>query len=383
LGRWIFCKNKIKNLKNQYDYLIVGAGLFGLVTARILTDAGKKCLILDKRNHIGGNCYTEDVAGIKVHKYGPHIFHTDVKEVWEFINKYTTINHFSCRPKLRYKDTIYSFPINLLTVHQIYGTLSPEEAEKKIEEVTAPYKKMYPDPKNAYEWGMQLVGPELYEIFYEGYLKKQWKKDPKDIPAGILKRQVFRLTFEDSYYNHPHQGIPNYNLLFENLSENIEVKLGVDYIENRDEYDSLADTILYTGPIDRFYDYEFGPLEYRSLKFKEERLDIKDYQGTFMMSYPESKYDFTRIIEHKHFEFGTQPFTVITKEYPEDWKIGKEAYYPVNDDKNQEIYEKYYQLTKKENSVLFGGRMGSYKYLNMDETINLALQLSKKLTNEP
>jgi len=366
-------------LKKQYDYLIVGAGLFGLVTARILTDSGKKCLVLDKRNHLGGNCYTEDVDGIKVHKYGPHIFHTDVEEVWEFINKYTTINHFSCRPKLRYKDTIYSFPINLLTVHQIYGTLSPEEAERKIEEVTAPYKKMYPDPKNAYEWGMQLVGPELYEIFYEGYLKKQWKKDPKDIPAGILKRQVFRLTFEDSYYNHPYQGIPNYNLLFENLSENIEVRLGVDYIENRDKYNSLADTILYTGPIDRFYDYQFGPLEYRSLKFKEERLDIKDYQGTFMMSYPESKYDFTRIIEHKHFEFGTQPFTVITKEYPEDWKIGKEAYYPVNDDKNQEIYEKYYQLTRKENNVLFGGRMGSYKYLNMDETIHLAISLSKKI----
>jgi UDP-galactopyranose mutase len=366
----------------QYDYLIVGAGLFGLTCARLLEDIGKKCLVIEKRSHIGGNCYTEDVGGIKVHKYGPHIFHTDKEQVWSFINKYTTINHFSCRPKLRHKDNIYSFPINLLTLHQVYGILTPQEALDKIEEVTRPYKEMYPDPKNAYEWGMQLVGPDLYEIFYDGYLRKQWKKDPIHIPADILKRQVFRLVHEDSYYNHPYQGMPNYNLLFENLSKGIDIQLNVDYLKNKEQYNSLANHIIYTGPIDQFYDYKFGPLEYRSLIFKEERLEIKDFQGTFMMSYPEAKYDFTRIIEHKHFEFGNQSHTIITKEYPDDWSIGKEAYYPVNDNKNQEIYNKYYNLCKDITNITFGGRMGSYKYLNMDETIELSLDLIQNIINK-
>lgn len=363
----------------KYDYLIVGAGLYGLVSARILSDAGKKCLVLDKRDHIGGNCYTEDVDGIKVHKYGPHIFHTDIPEVWEFIKKYTTINHFSCRPKLRYKDKIYSFPINLLTLHQVYGVITPDEAKAKIEEVTKPYREMYTEPKNAYEYGMQLVGPELYHIFYDGYLKKQWKKDPKDIPADILKRQIFRIKFEDSYYHHPHQGIPNYNLLFDNLSKNIDIILNVDYLEDKERWNENAKKVIYTGPIDRYFDYRFGSLEYRSLIFEHERLNIADYQGTFMMSYPESIYGFTRIIEHKHFEFGDQEFTIITKEYPDDWTIGKESYYPVNDSKNQTIYEKYYSLIKMKDNVYFGGRMGSYKYLNMDETIKLSIDLSKRL----
>ncbi len=367
--------------KKQYDYLIVGAGLFGLVCARLLEDAGKKCLVIDKRDHIGGNCYTENVEGINVHKYGPHIFHTDNEQVWSFINKYTTLNHFSCRPKLRYEDTIYSFPINLLTLHQVYGVLTPSEAQAKIEQVTKPYKEIYPDPQNAYEWGMQLVGPELYKIFYEGYLKKQWKKDPKDIPADVLKRQVFRLVHEDSYYNHPHQGIPDYTTLFTNLSKGIEVRLQEDYLQNKEQYNELAYNIIYTGPIDAYYEYQFGPLEYRSLIFKQERLEIQDFQGTFMMSYPEAKYDFTRIIEHKHFEFGTQPHTVITREYPDDWTIGKEAYYPVNDNNNQHIYDKYYQLSKNETNVIFGGRMGSYKYLNMDETIIIAIELITQITN--
>jgi len=368
--------------KNQYDYLIVGAGLFGLTCARLLEDAGKKCLVLDKRTHIGGNCYTESVDGIKIHKYGPHIFHTDKEQVWKFINKYTTINHFSCRPKLRHKDTIYSFPINLLTIHQVYGVLTPQEALAKIEEVTLPFKKLYPNPKSAYEWGMQLVGPELYAIFYDGYLRKQWKKDPKDIPADVLKRQVFRLVHEDSYYTHPHQGIPNYNLLFDNLSSGIEIKLEEDYLKNKEQYNKLANKIIYSGPIDAYYSYQFGPLEYRSLIFKEERLEIEDFQGTFMMSYPEAKYDFTRIIEHKHFEFGKQLHTIITKEYPDDWTIGKEAYYPVNDNKNQEIYNKYNTLSELESNIIFGGRMGSYKYLNMDETIERSLELVQNILTD-
>jgi UDP-galactopyranose mutase len=366
-------------MNKKYDYLIVGAGLYGLTCARLLTDSGKKCLVIDKRNHIGGNCYSEDIDGIKVHKYGPHIFHTDNEEVWNFINKYTTINHFSCRPKLRHKNSIYSFPINLLTLHQVYGVITPQEAVDKIEEVTKPYKELYPNPKNAYEWGMQLVGPELYEIFYEGYLKKQWKKNPKDIPADVLKRQIFRLIYEDSYYNHPYQGSPNYNLLFDNLSKDIEVKLEINYLENKESLNNLAKKIIYTGPIDQYFNYKFGPLEYRSLIFKEERLEIEDFQGTFMMSYPEPKYDFTRIIEHKHFEFGKQSHTIITREYPDDWSIGKEAYYPVNDSKNQEVYDKYFNLSKDETGVIFGGRMGSYKYLNMDETIELSLELTEKL----
>lgn len=363
----------------KYDYLIVGAGLFGLTCARVLTDSGKKCLVIDKRNHIGGNCYTENINDINVHKYGPHIFHTDLPEVWEFIHKYTTINHFSCRPKLRYKDRIYSFPINLLTLHQVYGVMSPQEAKNKIDEITKPFKELYPNPQNAYEYGLQLVGPELYQIFYDGYLRKQWKKDPKQIPADVLKRQVFRLNFEDSYYKHPHQGIPDYTLLFRNLSKGIEVMLNVDYLDNKSFWNNKAIKIIYTGPIDRYFNYELGTLEYRSLIFKHEKLDIPDYQGTFMMSYPESKYAFTRIIEHKHFEFGEQSVTIITKEYPDDWSIDKEPYYPVNDNKNQLIYEKYYDLVKKETNVFFGGRMGSYKYLNMDETISQALKLTNQL----
>jgi UDP-galactopyranose mutase len=264
----------------------------------------------------------------------------------------------------------------------VYGVLTPQEALEKIEEVTKPYKEMYPEPKSAYEWGIQLVGPELYEIFYDGYLRKQWKKDPKNIPADVLKRQVFRLVHEDSYYNHPYQGMPNYNLLFDNLSRGIEIQLEVDYLQQREQYDCIAEHTIYTGPIDQFYNYKFGPLEYRSLIFKEERLEIEDFQGTFMMSYPEAKYDFTRIIEHKHFEFGKQSHTVITREYPDDWSIGKEAYYPVNDSKNQEIYNKYYGLCKGVSNITFGGRMGSYKYLNMDETIELSLTLIQKILNK-
>ena len=366
-------------MNNKYDYLIVGSGLFGSVCARILTDSGKRCLVIEKRNHIGGNCYTDNSSGIPVHKYGPHIFHTKNENVWSFMQKYTTINNFSCRPKLRYEDTIYSFPVNLLTLHQVFGVLTPDDARKKIEEETKPYRELYPDPKNAYEYGLQLVGPKLYEIFYEGYLKKQWNKDPKEIPAEVLKRQTFRIHFEDSYYYDPYQGIPDYNLLFKNLLKNIDVVLDVDYLSEREKFDSIADKIIYTGPVDCFYDYQFGSLEYRSLKFVEEQHEIKDYQGTFMMSYPEESYSFTRIIEHKHFVFGEQDFTIITKEYPDNWEIGKESFYPVNDDKNQQIYNKYYELVKKEDKIIFGGRMGSYKYLNMDETIENAINCTQNL----
>ncbi len=359
--------------------LIVGAGLFGSVIARELTDAGHSCHVIDRRNHTGGNCYTENIEGINVHKYGPHIFHTSNKDVWNYLLKHTSVNQFSCRPKLKYQDKIFSFPINLMTLNQLWGITTPGEAQTKIMELTRPFKKE--KYNNAEEYALGNVGEEIYEIFYKGYLIKQWNKNPKDIPSEIMMRQVVRLDYNDSYYYDPFQGIPNYQNLFNSLLKNILVDLKTDYLNDREYFDSKYDRIIYTGPIDEFYGYEFGPLEYRSLRFEEERLDIKDYQGVFMVSYPEDKYPFTRIIEHKHFEFGQQNFTIITREFSQDWEIGKAPYYPVNDYKNQVIYEKYANKISFKN-YSFGGRLGSYKYLNMDQTIEKALELSKNIINE-
>lgn len=356
--------------------LIVGSGLFGSVVARELTEAGHYCHVIDRRNHVGGNCYTENIEGINVHKYGPHIFHTSDDIVWNYLLKHTTINQFSCRPKLKYKNRVFSFPINLMTFNQLWGITTPQEAEKKIKEVTQKYKKE--KYSNAEEYALGNAGQEIYEIFYKGYLIKQWNKDPKEIPPEIMARQVMRLNYNDSYYYDTYQGIPDYTRLFNILLYNIPLTLNTDYLSDREYFDSHYDKIIYTGAIDEFYNYKFGPLEYRSLRFEEQILPIKDYQGVFMVSYPESKYEFTRIIEHKHFEFGEQDFTVITKEYPQNWKIGMSAYYPINDYKNQEIYEKYSKNIDKK--YLFGGRLGSYKYLNMDQTIKRALESLKNIT---
>lgn len=363
----------------KYDYIIVGAGLFGLTCGRLLTDKGNTCLVVDKRDHIGGNCYTKEMEGINVHMYGPHIFHTSKKEVWEFINKYTTINHFSCRPKLKNGNKIYSFPINLMTLHQVWGVETPREAREKVEEVTAVFKLLYPNPKSAYEYALTTVGEELYEIFYKDYLTKQWNRSPKDIPASILQRQMFRFTFEDSYYKDPFQGTPNYSLLFENLLKGIEVRLNFDFLQHREELEKQTSMIIYTGPVDQFFNYRFGELEYRSLRFEHETLNMKDFQGTFMMSYPEPIHSFTRIIEHKHFEFGEQEKTVITKEYPQDWQQGIEPYYPVNDSVNDEKYRLYQEESKHLSNYIFGGRMGTYSYINMDQTIENAIKTVKKL----
>jgi len=360
-------------------FLIVGAGLFGSVVARELTDAGHYCHVIDRRNHIGGNCYTENVEGINVHKYGPHIFHTSNKDVWNYLLKHTSVNQFSCRPKLKYQDKIFSFPINLMTLNQLWGITTPAEAERKILEVTKKYKRE--EYLNAEEYALGNIGQEIYEIFYKGYLIKQWNKDPKNIPPEIMMRQVIRMDYNDSYYYDLFQGIPNYEILFTSLLKNISIDLKTDYLNDREYFNSQYDKIIYTGPIDEFYNYEFGPLEYRSLIFEEERLEIKDYQGVFMVSYPENKYPFTRIIEHKHFEFGQQDFTIITREYSQNWKIGEEAYYPVNDFKNQVIYEKYEEKSFSKN-YYFGGRLGSYKYLNMDQTIEKALKLSKTINEK-
>jgi UDP-galactopyranose mutase len=364
-------KENIKHIKMKI--LIVGAGLFGSTIAKELTNNGYKCCVIDKRNHIGGNCYTENINGINVHKYGPHIFHTSNNKLREYLLKYTSINQFSCRPKLRYKNKLFSFPVNLMTMNQLWGITTPEEGKKRLNQETKKYKKsIY---KNAEEWALGNVGKEIYEIFYKGYLTKQWNKNPKDIPPEIMMRQVIRLDYNDSYYYDIYQGIPDYNLLFNNLLYNIPVELNVNYLDNKEYFNSKYDKIVYTGTIDEFFNYEYGALEYRSLRFEEEILSIKDYQGVFMVSYPEKKYPFTRIIEHKHFEFGDQNFTIITREYPQNWEIGKESFYPINNNKNQIIFEKYNSY--KDNKIIFGGRLGSYRYLNMDQTIEQALNLSK------
>jgi UDP-galactopyranose mutase len=360
------------------DFLIVGAGLFGSVLARELTDSGYSCHVIDRRDHIGGNCYTEDVEGIKVHKYGPHIFHTNKKYIWDYLLKHTSVNQFSARPKIKYNNQLYSFPINLMTLNQLWGTNTPEEGKKALDVLTKHHKKdVY---NNAEEWALGNVGSQIYNYFYKGYIEKQWNRDPKDVPADILARQVVRTNYNDSYYYDPYQGIPDYNLLFSSLLLGINVDLNTDYLKNKDYFDSNYKRIIFSGQIDEFYNYEFGPLEYRSLKFEEKRLNIKDYQGTFMVTFPEKKYKYTRIVEHKHFIFGNQDFTIITKEYPQTWKIGMTAYYPVNDSKNQIIYDKYKELNTNP-KYIFGGRLGSYKYLNMDQTIERALELLKEITN--
>jgi UDP-galactopyranose mutase len=352
--------------------LIVGSGLFGSVLARELTDVGYKCHVIDRRNHIGGNCYIENINGINVHIYGAHIFHTSKEFIWKYLLKYTTVNQFSLRMKIKYEDRMYSMPINLMTLNQLWNITTPIEAEKKIIEVTKPHKKdVY---ENAEEWALGYVGEEIYKIFYKQYLEKQWHKNPKEIPIEIIARQVIRMNYNDNYYYDTYQGMPDYMKFFNTLLKDISIDLNVDYLKDRDYFDSKYDKVIYCGAIDEFFRYEFGTLEYRSLRFENEILPIKDFQGTSVVSYPEKKYDFTRIIEHKHFEFGQQDFTVITKEYPQDWKIGAQAYYPFNDIKNQTIYEKYARISD-DNKHIFGGRLGSYKYLNMDETIEKALQL--------
>lgn len=357
---------------NMYDYLIVGAGIYGSVFARELTNAGKKVLVIDKRNHIGGNCYTENIEGINVHKYGPHIFHTSDKRVWDYVNNLVPFNHFSYRPKIKYKDNIYSLPINMMSLYQVYGVKTPEEAKQKLDEVKIPNEK----PSNLEEWILSQVGPELYEIFIKGYTTKQWGRDPKLLPSFIIKRLPIRLTFDDNYYFDNYQGIPigGYTKIFEKLLDGIEVRLGTDFFEQKEYFESISTKVLYTGPIDRFYDYKFGKLEYRSLHFENEVLSISDFQGIAGMNYGDVDVPYTRIIEHKHFEFGEQPKTVITKEYPRN---EGEPYYPVNDTTNNDRYNQYKELMSMEDKYLFGGRLADYKYYDMHQVFASALKRSK------
>jgi len=362
---------------SQYDYLIVGSGLFGAVFAHEAKKKGKKCLVIDKRNHQGGNVYCEQVEGINVHKYGAHIFHTNDKEIWDYVNQFVEFNRYTNSPVAFYKDEVYNLPFNMNTFQQLWGVRTPEEAQNKIDEqVKASGIK---DPKNLEEQAISLVGIDIYEKLIKGYTEKQWGRKATELPAFIIKRLPVRFTYDNNYFNDKYQGIPigGYNKLIEGLLDGIEVRLEVDFFAQRKEFTQIADKIVFTGKIDEFYNNQFGSLEYRSLKFETKTLDQANFQGNAVINYTESKIPYTRIIEHKHFEFGTQKKTVITYEYPDEWSLGKESYYPVNDDKNNAIYNQYKSLSEKDKNVIFGGRLAEYKYYDMHQIIGSALKKSK------
>ena len=364
-----------------YDYLVVGAGIFGSVFAYEATKRGKKVLVIDKRNHIAGNAFTETVEGINVHAYGPHIFHTSNQKIWDYINQFSEFNHFINAPLANYQGKIFNLPFNMNTFYQLWGIVKPEDAMKKIkDQQQLSYKE---NPQNLEEQAINMVGPEIYEKLIKGYTEKQWGRSCKELPAFIIKRLPVRFTYDNNYFNDPYQGIPKggYTKLIEKMLKGIDVRLDTDYFKNRDELNQLADKVLYTGPIDQFYDYEFGVLEYRSLRFEHETLDIENYQGNAVVNFTDRNVSYTRIIEHKHFEFGKQQKTVITKEYPDLWVLGKEAYYPINDQKNNEIYLKYKMKAEHEQRLFFGGRLAEYKYYDMHIVIESALALVDKEFN--
>lgn len=367
----------------MYDYLVVGSGLFGSVFARQATDAGKKVMVIDKRPNIAGNVYTEKIEGINFHKYGAHIFHTNNTEVWNYVNRFATFNRFTNSPVANYKGELYSMPFNMYTFNKMWGVVTPEEAAAKIEEQK---KEITGEPRNLEEQAISLVGRDIYEKLVKGYTEKQWGRDCKELPAFIIKRLPVRLTFDNNYFNALYQGIPvgGYTKLVENMLSGIEVHLNEDYLENKAKWDSMADKIIYTGAIDAYFDYALGNLEYRSVRFENEVLDIPNFQGNAAVNYTDRETPWTRIIEHKWFEFGKDengndlPKTIISKEYSSEWKPGDEPYYPVNDEKNTELYQKYRELADKEDKVIFGGRLGEYKYYDMDAVIASALDLTKK-----
>lgn len=367
----------------MYDYLVVGSGLFGSVFARQATDAGKKVLVIDKRPNIAGNVYTEKVEGINFHKYGAHIFHTNNTEVWNYVNRFATFNRFTNSPVANYKGELYSMPFNMYTFNKMWGVVTPEEAAAKIEEQK---KEITGEPRNLEEQAISLVGRDIYEKLVKGYTEKQWGRDCKELPAFIIKRLPVRLTFDNNYFNALYQGIPigGYTKLVENLLDGIEVQLNVDYLVDRAKWDAIAEKVVYTGAIDAFFNYSLGNLEYRSVRFENEVLDIPNFQGNAAVNYTDRETPWTRIIEHKWFEFGKDengndlPKTIISREYSSEWKPGDEPYYPVNDEKNGELYKKYKGLADKEEKVIFGGRLGEYKYYDMDAVIASALECAKK-----
>ena len=365
----------------KYDYLIVGAGLFGSTFAYEATKKGKKCLVIDKRNHIGGNCYCKKMLDINVHYYGAHIFHTSNEEVWNFINQFCSFNNFILNVVANYKGKVYNLPFNMNTFSKIWDDIVyPEDALKHIESERKEMKNK--EPNNLEEQAISLVGRTIYEKLIKGYTEKQWNKSCKELPSFIIRRLPVRYTYNNNYYYDRYQGIPigGYNQIFEKMLSNCDVELNVDFLKNKEKYEKLADKIIYTGMIDEYYGYKYGELEYRSLRFEHIELpDIKNYQGTACMSFTDSETKFTRIIEHKHFELLEDGGTVITKEYSKDWKKGDEAYYPLNNTTNNELFEKYKKLSSKDKNIIFGGRLGNYKYYDMDKTIEAALDLAKEI----
>lgn len=377
----------------HYQYLVVGAGLFGAVFASEMTKLGKNCLVIEKRNHIAGNIYTKEEKGIQIHQYGAHIFHTSDKEVWDYVNTLAEFNHYINSPVASYKDELYNLPFNMNTFAKMWNIKTPKEAKEKIQEQIARLNII--EPQNLEEQALSLVGTDIYEKLVKGYTEKQWGRDCKELPAFIIKRLPVRFVYDNNYFNDPYQGVPKggYTGLVEKLLDGITVKLNTSYEDycRKNEQTGLFESvdgehtfekILYTGMIDEFYHYQLGELSYRSLRFETEVLEGEEnYQGNAVVNYTEREVPYTRIIEHKHFEFGKQPDTVITREYPQDWEKGQEPYYPVNDDKNSMLYEAYAELAKKEKNVLFGGRLGQYKYYDMDKVIRAALNMVKEEMN--
>ncbi|MBR2048566.1 MAG: UDP-galactopyranose mutase [Oscillospiraceae bacterium] len=363
----------------QYDYLIVGSGLYGAVCARAAADAGKRVLVIDKRPNIAGNIYTEEIEGINVHIYGAHIFHTNNQTVWNYVNRFAEFNRFTNSPVANYKGELYSLPFNMYTFNKMWGVVTPEEAQAKIEEQKA--SAGITEPKNLEEQAISLVGTDIYEKLVKGYTEKQWGRDCKDLPAFIIKRLPVRFTFDNNYFNALYQGIPmgGYTKMVANMLDGIEVRLNVDYLENKEELDALAEKVIYTGPIDAYFGYQLGNLEYRSVRFETEVLDKPNFQGNAAVNYTDRETPWTRIIEHKWFEFGTQPKTVISREYSSEWKPGDEPYYPVNDERNGALYQQYKALADAEEKVIFGGRLGEYKYYDMDAVIASALDKCTEL----
>lgn len=374
----------------KYDYLFVGAGLFSAVFAHQAKLAGKKCLIIDRRSHLGGNIYCENIEGINVHKYGAHIFHTSNKVVWDYVNSIVEFNRYTNSPVANYKGKLYNLPFNMNTFYQMWGVKTPEEAKLKIEEqkeeaVLRMKNEGVMEPRNLEEQAQLLIGKDIYEALIKGYTEKQWGRSCKEIPAFIIKRLPVRFVFDNNYFNDKYQGIPigGYNALIEGLLEGIETMLNVDYIKDKVEFDALSDKVVFTGAIDEYYDFKFGALEYRTVEFENQIVDISNYQGNAVVNYTEEDIPYTRIIEHKHFEmFGVDvencPKTVISKEYSSEWKFGSEPYYPINDEKNNQLYQKYKELADKENKVIFGGRLAEYKYYDMHHIVEKALYIAKE-----
>lgn len=362
----------------MYDYIIVGAGLFGAVFAHEATRAGKKCLVIDRRNHIAGNIYTKEIEGIQVHQYGAHIFHTSDKKVWDYVQQFAEFNRYTNSPVARYKDELYNMPFNMNTFNKLWGVITPKEAKAKIEEQIK--EAGIGEPSNLEEQAIRLVGYDIYEKLVKGYTEKQWGRKATELPPFIIKRLPVRMTYDNNYFNDKYQGIPigGYTAMVEKMLDGIEVRLNEDFFDKKDEYMKTGKKIVFTGMIDAYFDYCYGRLEYRSLRFESETLDEENYQGNAVVNYTEYEIPYTRIIEHKHFEYGTQPKTIITREYPAEWKPGDEPYYPMNDDRNNTLYNRYKELADKEANVIFGGRLGMYRYFDMHNVVAEALQCVEK-----